>query len=584
MHCESLELRRLFSGVTFVTHGQGGSAGGDVATVADLIAKRAGGATQYVMTVADKDGEVVVTDFSRDPDSPANPASGEIIVRVDWSDQKITPTPVIAAAIANFSLTRQDVLGGHALVEQEISLAGPSRGASVMSNLAQAFGKREVWVDQVTYLDPVPVDFDLGGIDLGDGPIVVPENVVFADNYWRTDANPLTFDGQPVSGAHNVNLNNTVGKDNDGDPHVGVAAYYIATIDPTAPIVSPAKSSWFKGTPDAPARDQTGFVFSRIAQGARPADGLSENFGGTASRTNVNEKGTQWSNVRELSLVDRDTSVPAGKTIRVRFRFGDSDSASTVAIFLDKDQNPFNDNSVSRIARHTYRAIANAGARLTGSTVEASPGSYYVYAQIADRAGHVRYAYLPDKLTLTTPTSSDKFASIKNGVLTANGTSGDDRIYATTDGSSYAVTRDDFTQVFSAAGIHGIVLSGGAGNDSLVLGVGMPGSVLNGGDGNDTLIGSDGNDSLLGGPGRDRLTAGGGSDRLSGGGGNDFLDAGSGGDRLYGDAGNDLLYAGRGNDYLVGGSGTDSSDGGPDTDRAEADPFDMLLNVEMVLM
>ena len=37
-------------------------------------------------------------------------------------------------------------------------------------------------------------------------------------------------------------------------------------------------------------------------------------------------------------------------------------------------------------------------------------------------------------------------------------------------------------------------------------------------------------------------------------------------------------------DYLVGGSGTDSSDGGPDSDRAEADPFDMLLNVEMVLM
>ena len=57
---EPLESRRLLSGVTLITHGQGGSAGGDVARTADLIAGRAGGAAQYVMTVAERSGDVVV--------------------------------------------------------------------------------------------------------------------------------------------------------------------------------------------------------------------------------------------------------------------------------------------------------------------------------------------------------------------------------------------------------------------------------------------------------------------------------------------------------------------------------------------
>src|SRR5205823_2353447 len=106
---------------------------------------------------------------------------------------------------------------------------------------------------------------------------------------------------------------------------------------------------------------------------------------------------------------------------------------------------------------------------------------------------------------------------------------------ATTDGASVAITRDDFTQVLSISGVSSIILDGGKGDDSLVLGVAMPGSLLLGGDGNDTLIGADGDDNLQGGAGRDRLYGGGGQDRLSGGGGNDFLDAGSGSDRLYGD-------------------------------------------------
>jgi Ca2+-binding RTX toxin-like protein len=397
----------------------------------------------------------------------------------------------------------------------------------------------------------------------------------------RTDANPLTFDGQPVDGSHNMNLNSSVGRDNAGDPHVGVAAYYIATIVPSKAIVDPARSSWFQ--PPNPPRDKVGFYYSRIVNGVRPSDGVAKQFGGSADRFVVGRKGTQWGNVRDVSLVGNETTVAAGKTIRVRFRFGDSDSVSTVAIFLDKDQNPYNDNTVSRIARRNYHTTANGGARLSGTTVEASPGTYYVYAQISDNDGHVRYAYMHEALHLTAPTAAMKFASVKNGVLTVSGTSGVDRILATTNGTSFAVTKHDFTQVFSAAGIHGIVIDGFAGNDSIGLGPGMPGALIRGGEGNDTLVGSDGDDRIEGGPGKDHILGGAGNDRLSGGGGNDRIEGNGGADRLYGDAGNDMLFGGKGKDYLVGGSGIDSSDGQADTDRAERDPFDTFVSVETIL-
>src|SRR5207302_149790 len=104
MQFESLEPRRLLSGVTLITHGQGGSAGGDVARTADFIAQRAGGAAQYVMTVADKNGSVVVTSFTHDTSTPEinKVSSGEMIISLDWSDVKTDPTTVIAKAAADF--------------------------------------------------------------------------------------------------------------------------------------------------------------------------------------------------------------------------------------------------------------------------------------------------------------------------------------------------------------------------------------------------------------------------------------------------------------------------------------------------
>src|SRR3954467_7490663 len=101
---ESLEPRRLLSGITVIPHGQGGSAGGDVARTADLIASRAGGAAQYVMTVSEDGGDVTVSSFTHDANTPTieKVASGEMIIRLDWSDVKTRGTLDIASAVGDF--------------------------------------------------------------------------------------------------------------------------------------------------------------------------------------------------------------------------------------------------------------------------------------------------------------------------------------------------------------------------------------------------------------------------------------------------------------------------------------------------
>ena len=98
----------------------------------------------------------------------------------------------------------------------------------------------------------------------------------------------------------------------------------------------------------------------------------------------------------------------------------------------------------------------------------------------------------------------------------------------------------------------GIYLSGGGGNDRLVVNsmMDIPATIV-GGPGKDILAGAMGDDALDGGPGNDTLV---------GGKGNDSLDGGSGKDKLFGGEGDDILSGGTGADAVAGGDGTDTFD------------------------
>ncbi len=105
-------------------------------------------------------------------------------------------------------------------------------------------------------------------------------------------------------------------------------------------------------------------------------------------------------------------------------------------------------------------------------------------------------------------------------------------------------------------GLNNLVL-GLAGNDEIDSGPGSGGNILSGGSGNDILIvGS--NDRAYGDDGNDVLDAGdeGGNNSLYGGLGDDILFGGKN-DRLYGGPGNDTLFLGSGSSRAWGGTGID---------------------------
>ena len=137
-------------------------------------------------------------------------------------------------------------------------------------------------------------------------------------------------------------------------------------------------------------------------------------------------------------------------------------------------------------------------------------------------------------------------ASVSGGILRVVGTKHADVIAVTRSGSSIDVVINGVSKVFSAAGISGLVLKGGGGNDLLQNKTSLP-SLLLGGAGDDTLLGGSGSDSISGGTG---------NDVLSGGRGNDLLD---------GDEGSDTLSGGRGSDLSV-----DPNDRLQDFERSDA--------------
>jgi hypothetical protein len=219
-----------------------------------------------------------------------------------------------------------------------------------------------------------------------------------------------------------------------------------------------------------------------------------------------------------------------------------------------------------------------------------------------------------------------------DGLLTANGTSGDDDLRLDLRSGEIRVTLNGSRDgTFAEGDVKAIVLNGGDGNDTLRIGPniiagrlngdrgddtllgGNGDDVLDGGDGNDTVDGKEGSDLLMGGAGFDsadyrfetadltlsidgvaneaggnaggdniapdveRIVGGSGSDFITGSDGDNSLDGRGGNDTVYGGLGNDSIDGSEGNDVLAGESGDDVLTGGTGSDSmtggAGADSF-----------
>jgi len=400
---EPLESRLLLNGLTIITHGYLASAGrpGWLDGMASAIINRAGPDTAVYDLVVQPNGAnvPVVTGFARISGPPmASSTNGQTILLLDWSAasdvlNNFISTADIANAVTPYLLTANPAIGLTApLAQGAIHLIGHSRGASLISEIAKDLGAAGIWVDQLTTLDPRPVNSD-PSVSLG-------SNTVFADNYYEY-ANLFPI-GQPVSGAVNVGPLSLGGEYPflDGGQHSDVHLFYQGTIDTSA-----TASDGTYGVPAAwyPAnslnRATTGFYYTLIAGGTRPASGVSSAFGGSAARSPITHSGAQWP---DLETVMHGLSIIGlGQSFSVSYRYQDIDTAATVQWYLDADQNPYDANSTaigSAIALgSTGDTVASASANLAASGV--APGTYYVFGRITDGT-FTRYMYATTPITV----------------------------------------------------------------------------------------------------------------------------------------------------------------------------------------
>ncbi len=438
---EPLESRCLLAGITLITHGFNSDADSWVTAMAEEIGARSDvdiDQPLYKLMVTDPGhdgGPLQVTSSPRSGPAPTDTATQnpEITLLLDWSD--------VAGSLFGYARSTYDVAAAVAeqlvtpgfladlptpLAELPLHLLGHSRGGSLVGELAHQLGLRGVWVDQVTSWDPHPVDGirepSLFNLDYGDAPMVRYENVVFWDNYWRTQGDgSLDFTGEPVANTANVQLSETVlsagGYSNE---HSDVHLWYHGTVDlsevpPANDGAEDVPGDWYGGP--HPERNASGFAYSRIVGGVRPLAGVSQALGGTAEAAELDWSGGNWPNLLNLQ-VEGEPTFDAGQAIPLSYYHADADSAATVTLSLDVDQNPYNGTPLAAIEEPVTASTSVRRNQTLLPTASMAAGVYYVSAQITDAGGRTRYAYSSTPVTLlATTTGGDAYVDITDGQM-----------------------------------------------------------------------------------------------------------------------------------------------------------------------
>jgi formylglycine-generating enzyme required for sulfatase activity len=390
------------AGVTIITHGFHSGTTGWVDEMmwamygrSDFPGTRASIYTVYVVPT-ENSLEVTCSSLTGwDPLSTSD--SGEIFILLNWSsiDEGGFGTDVIAEAIVPKLLSPSFVPGlGKRLVEFPIHLVGHSRGGSLVTAIASLLGENGVLVDQVTTLDPHPVTYDEhapGDFDR----VAIYRNVVFADNYYR-QGGVLAPNGYSVAGATNIDLTDIV-MGGGFDPHTDVHTYYHGTIDTALSFLGPVdgryiSNSWY-ALPTGP-RDSVGYLWSRKVGAQRPLVGVSQDFGGSASRETLNLSAANWPNVVITNA--GPLSLLAGQSITLSGFNQDCDSPHTITFYLDTDRNPYNSGLTqlgSPLPRSASGTVVSALPTQT-LTIPAgmTSGTYYLCATATDGT-RTRYHY-----------------------------------------------------------------------------------------------------------------------------------------------------------------------------------------------
>ncbi|HVT81829.1 MAG TPA: hypothetical protein VHM90_14380 [Phycisphaerae bacterium] len=400
---EPLEPRALLSGVTIITHGAeflSTSRPGWIGTMATAIRNATGPSTAiYQIRVEPNGSGVKITSFSKltgpSPTS-ASSTNDETVLLLDWAAASTVDlfglsakysVSTVAAAVVPYLTTAFPSIGLTApLAEGSIQIMGHSRGGPLATELAKDLGQKGIWVDQVTLFDPVGVPPDPG--------TSLKSNVIFADDYYQHSGDGfLVPNGSAIAGAFNVGplkLGGAYGT-LDGKTHGDVHLFYFGTIN-TASKASDGGAkvvdSWYAA--NHVTKQTTGFYYTRLAGGARPASGIGSAFGGSGARGSITHSGAQWAN---LALLNPPAKVGEDGIFSASFRYNSYHAAATISWFLDVDTNPYNDNSIPISDPDDVAQTGDAPVSATANfQVNTTAGTYYLEGQISNDTG-TRYAY-----------------------------------------------------------------------------------------------------------------------------------------------------------------------------------------------
>lgn len=272
---------------TVVTHGfQSGDKGPWVEATARAVLARAGGEG----AVYRYDGATRV--LTRVPEAGGDGSSQHVVVIFNWSEDSgfvdegpnwnyaqaagdVLQAVLRDAAYAAGAEGPSDLVSGRL-----VHLIGHSRGAVVLSEASRRLALAGLAVDQMTTLDPHPVNGTLDArydLNWGDPVPVRWSNVAWADNVWRADGggifNGLDFDGMPLANTFDVPLSESLLNCCAYSlSHSDVHLWYFGTIDlaPNASngeqtITNSMRTSWWPG-----GAALLGFHRSAIGGGTRP--------------------------------------------------------------------------------------------------------------------------------------------------------------------------------------------------------------------------------------------------------------------------------------------------------------------------